>query len=69
MCIRDRFQDLKIESKIYDEANNFKYFGSVIDNKARTKNAIMETLERIQARSRAYFAIMRILRSKILTRP
>jgi hypothetical protein len=44
---------------------SFKYLGNMINNDNRNDNCVKE---RIQAGSRAYFANLRILASKIMSR-
>jgi hypothetical protein len=45
--------------------SSFKYLGNMINNDNRNDNCVRE---RIQAGNRAYFANLRILKSKIISR-
>jgi hypothetical protein len=65
MSSRRKLQDLKTEGKIFAGVSSFKYLGNVINNGIIDDNCVKE---RIQTESRAYFANICILRSKIISR-
>jgi hypothetical protein len=62
---RRKPQDLKVEGKSFMGVSSFKRLGNMLNNDNRNDNCVKE---RIQARNRAYFANLRILRSKIISR-
>jgi hypothetical protein len=62
---RRKLEDLKVEGKSFMGVCSFKYLGNMINNYNRNDNCVKE---RIQAENRAYFANVRILKSKIISR-
>jgi hypothetical protein len=62
---RRKMQDLKVEGKSFMDVNNFKYLGNMLSNDNRNDNCVKEM---IQAGNRAYFANLRPLKSKIVSR-
>jgi hypothetical protein len=61
---RRKTQDLKVEGKSFMGVNNFKYLGNMPSNDNRNDNCVKEM---IQAGNRAYFANLRLLKSKIVS--
>jgi hypothetical protein len=55
----------KTEGKLFAGVSSFKYLGNVINNVNRNDNCVKD---RIRARTRAYFANMSKLKSKIISR-
>lgn len=62
---RRTVQDLHIESAVFKGVTQFTYLGELINNEAKTSTAIKE---RLQKGNRAYFANVKLLKSKLITR-
>jgi hypothetical protein len=56
---------LKVEGKSFMSVNNFKYLGNMPSKENRHDNCVKEM---IQAGNRAYFANLRLLKNKIVSR-
>jgi hypothetical protein len=62
---RRKTQDLKVEGKSFMGMSNFKYLGNMLSNDNRNDNCVKEM---IQAGNRAYFANLRLLKGKTVSR-
>ncbi|KAI5752917.1 hypothetical protein M8J77_021772 [Diaphorina citri] len=62
---RRRIDNLKIGETTFNGVANFKYLGEIVSNDGRTSTAIKE---RLQSGNRAYFANLRLLKNKLITR-
>jgi hypothetical protein len=62
---RRRPEDLKVEGKLFMGVCSFKYLGNMINNDNRNDNCVKES---IQVGNRAYFANLRTLKIKIISR-
>jgi hypothetical protein len=62
---RRKTQDLKVEGKSFMGVSNFIYLGNMLSNDNRNDNCVKEM---IQAGNRAYFANLRLLKSKMVSR-
>uniref|UniRef100_A0A8D9AYK2 Craniofacial development protein 2 n=1 Tax=Cacopsylla melanoneura TaxID=428564 RepID=A0A8D9AYK2_9HEMI len=62
---RRTLQDLQIENANFKGVTQFTYLGELVNNEGKTSTAIKE---RLQRGNRAYFANLKLLKSKLITR-
>ena len=58
-------EDIKIRNQTFEKVNQFKYLGSLLNER---NELIIEIKERISAGNRAYFSSQKILKNKNITR-